>query len=146
VVGPTGTALVKGTQYLTQGNYDFFCTVHPEMEAKLHVSGLGTPVARPDIEVSVLSSKLAKVRNKRKARVRVKATTLSKDVVLTLKLGRLRLGSKSNIDLTAGQTRTLIIKISKRGKNKLAGKNQAKVKLAGTVPFGPGDTASKLLK
>src|SRR5436190_5362230 len=41
-----GAAGVDGTQYLTAGNYTFFCTIHPTtMQATLHVSGNGTPLA-----------------------------------------------------------------------------------------------------
>ena len=44
----TGSATVKGTQYLTAGTYAFYCTVHPlSMSGNLIISGNGTPVAAP---------------------------------------------------------------------------------------------------
>lgn len=45
---PAGqTAPVEGAERLRTGTYDFFCTVHPFMEASLVVSSRGTPVAPP---------------------------------------------------------------------------------------------------
>src|SRR5256885_6541708 len=40
----SGNAGVQGTQYLSAGDYSFFCTIHPTtMQATLHVTGNGTP-------------------------------------------------------------------------------------------------------
>jgi plastocyanin len=140
------SAPVSGTQYLTTGDYTFFCSIHPTMQATLQVTGSGTPVARPKISVAILSGQLAKVTNTGKARVRVKALTKSDNVALKLKLGSKPLASKSNIDLAPGQVRRLTLKLGRRARNRLAGKDQAKLKLVGSVPFGKTATASKLLK
>jgi len=145
ISGDGGTA-VSGTQYLTTGDYTFFCSVHPPMQATLQVTGAGTPVARPSIRVSVLSGKLAKVQSTGKVRVRVRALTKSDNVALRLKLGAKQLASKANIDLAAGQVRNLVLKLGRKARNRLAGRSQAKVTLIGTVPFGKTRTASKLLK
>jgi plastocyanin len=138
-------ATLNGTQYADPGAYDFICTIHPSMQAKLHVSGMGTPVARPDIEVSILSSRLGRVRRSGKARVKIRALTLSDDAALKLKLGNKTLASISNVDLAAGQSRALTLHLSRRARMRLAGRRRAKVKLVGTVPFGAPDTASKVL-
>jgi len=140
------STLVNGTQYLNTGSYAFFCSVHPDMEATLNVSGAGTPVARPDIEVKVLSGDIDRVANSRKARVSVEAISGSDPVNLALKLRNLRLGSKANIDLDAGQRRVVVIRLTRRAKNKLSDKDRAKVKLVGSVPFGANDIATKVLK
>ena len=42
------TEVVEGTQYLTEGHYDFYCSVHPNMKGSIHVTGDGAPAARPD--------------------------------------------------------------------------------------------------
>jgi plastocyanin len=144
VTGAAST-VVNGTQYLTTGSYTFFCSVHPNMEATLNVTGAGTAVARPNISVAILSGKLAKVRGG-KARVKVKAVTKSDNVALKLKLGSKQLASKSNIDLAAGQVRKLTLKLGRKARNRLAGKSKAKLKLVGSVPFGKTRTVSKLLK
>jgi plastocyanin len=145
----TGLAdtLVQGTEYLTAGSYAFFCNVHPlSMTGTLNVTGMGTPVPRPKVDVKVLSGDIDKVANKRKARVRVKAITDADNVSLALKLKNLRLGGKGNIDLDAGQTRTVVLRLSRRAKNKLSDKERARVKLVGSVQFGANDTAFKLLR
>jgi plastocyanin len=140
------SAAVGGTQFLIHGDYSFFCTIHPNMTATLHVTTAGTPVARPNIKVAILSSKLARVRSSGKARVKVKAVTKSDDVALKLKLGNRQLASKANIDLAVGQVRKLTLKLGKKARNALANRTQAKLKLIGTVPFGKTRTATKLLK
>jgi plastocyanin len=44
---PGSSALVAGSEYLTTGSYDFFCSVHSGMRGTLAVSSEGTPVPRP---------------------------------------------------------------------------------------------------
>jgi plastocyanin len=145
-IHPGATTTVAGTQYLTTGTYQFFCNLHPfEMSGTLSVGPAGAPAARPDIEVTVVGSKLDKVASKGKLPVKVQALTRSDDVSLELKLGKAVLASKSNLDLAAGQTQKITLKLSKAGKSKLAAKSKATVKLTGTVPFGSPDTAKKKL-
>ena len=146
LTGPSNT-LVQGTEYLTQGDYPFFCSVHPiSMTGTLQVTGNGTPVPRPDIEVKVLSGNIDRVAARRKARVRVRALTDSDNAAVVLKLKALRLGSKANIDLDAGESRAITIRLTRRAKNKLQDRDRARVKLVGSVPFGLRDTAFKVLK
>jgi len=144
---PGVTRFVNGTQYLTQGSYAFICNVHPlGMTGTLKVTGAGTPVPRPRIVVKVLSRKIKRVANTRRARVRVRAVTDSNNVSLALKLRNLRLGGKAGINLKAGQKRVLTVRLSKRAKRTLSRRKRARVKLIGSVRFGPRATASKLLK
>ena len=43
-----GTSFVEGSQYLTTGEYPFFCSIHEaDMRAKLVVTSMGTPAQRP---------------------------------------------------------------------------------------------------
>jgi plastocyanin len=44
---PGGSAPVVGTEYLTTGEYDFFCSIHRGMRGTLAVTSAGTPVPRP---------------------------------------------------------------------------------------------------
>src|SRR4051812_10408328 len=48
LTGSGKTEVVEGTQYLTEGHYDFYCSVHPNMKGSIHVTGNGTPAARSD--------------------------------------------------------------------------------------------------
>jgi plastocyanin len=141
----TGQAPVNGTQYLSPGSYPFVCTIHPGMAANLAVSGNGTPVARPDIEVKVLSSKLHRVVSSSKLKVRVSAPTASDDVSVTARKGARKLGSKPNLDLAAGASRIVKLSLTSAGKNVLEDLGSAKVKVTGTVPFGSPATAKRKL-
>jgi plastocyanin len=50
VIAGGKTSFVEGSQYLTTGSYDFFCTLHPSMKGKLIVNSSGTPKPRPGAE------------------------------------------------------------------------------------------------
>jgi plastocyanin len=85
------SSTVDGAQYLTEGHYDFICSIHPNMKAQLHVTGNGTPQTRPGaagpagsttpsnpsdktapkVGVKLVSKRLKAVRQGRKLRVRV---------------------------------------------------------------------------
>jgi plastocyanin len=41
------SAFVEGSQFLTEGHYDFFCSIHPNMKGSIHVTANGTPQQRP---------------------------------------------------------------------------------------------------
>lgn len=45
--GSGKTEVVEGAQYLTEGHYDFFCSIHPNMKGSLHVTANGAPQQRP---------------------------------------------------------------------------------------------------
>jgi plastocyanin len=47
IVEPGKSALVEGTEYLTEGHYAYVCTLHNGMKGTLHVTAAGTPVPRP---------------------------------------------------------------------------------------------------
>jgi plastocyanin len=142
----SGQAPVNGTQYLTQGTFRFVCTIHAGMEANLVVSANGTPVARPDIELKILSSQIEKVRGSRRLKVKLSALAESDNVDLVAKKGAKKLGSKSDLDLAAGASRTVKVPVSRAGKTALKGLDSARVKVTGTVPFGAPDTAKRKLR
>lgn len=143
----TGTTTLEGTQYLTTGTYAMYCTTHPlSMSANLQVGAAGTPVARPQIKVTLGKGKLSKIASKGKVAVTVVATTLSNNVEVAVKLGKATLGSQKGVNLTAGQSKKLTIKFGKSGKSKLAGKKSAKLVASGTVPFGSPSSAKKTYK
>jgi plastocyanin len=139
-----GSAGVQGTQFLTAGDYAFFCTVHPTtMSGTPHVTSSGAAVARPTVAVVVKSKKLAKASKKG---ILVALTTNSKvdGASLTAKLGKTTIGQASGVSLAAGQ-QFATVKLSKAGKNKLKGKKKATITVTANVPFGsPASGKSKL--
>jgi len=145
-IGPGSTTL-DGTQYLTAGSYAFICTIHPTtMIATLAVSGNGTPVARPDIELKVVSRKIEKVASKGRLQIQVQAVTKSDDAEVTAKLGKTTLGTLTDLDLAAGAIQNATLSLNKATRNKLSRKAKATVSLEGTVPFGSPATAKGKLK
>jgi plastocyanin len=140
------TRLVKGVQYLAPGSYKFHCTIHPTtMKGTLTVPG-GSPVARPKIEVSILSGRIGKVRRTKALKVEVDATTKSDNVALVAKKGSKTLARKSNVDLGAGDSRRILMRLAKKGRRALKGRSRATVKLKGTVPFGAPASDTRTLK
>ena len=139
-----GQAPVDGTQYLEPGSYAFFCTVHPDMTATLQV-GAGTPVARPEVALKVLSSKIDKVVSSRTLKVKATAVGASNGVVLEAKKGTRKIGSKKNVNLAAGSSQTVKLKLTNAGKNALKKLGSAKVSVSAEVPFGSPASAKRKL-
>jgi plastocyanin len=140
----SGNAGVQGTQYLSAGDYSFFCTIHPTtMQATLHVTGNGAPQARPSAALSVRSKNLAKVA-KKGILVAITTNTKVDGASLTAKLGKATIGQVSGLSLAAGQQFSTL-KLSKAGKNKLKGKKKASITITAAVPFGsPSSAKAKL--
>ena len=140
---------IRGTEFLTTGNYAFRCTIHPVMEGTLTVDeARGPALPRPDISLKVKSKKLAKVVDSGKLQVKVKAAdpTRAENVTLKAKKGKKGITKAKKLNLAAGGSKTVKLKLSKGGSEKLAAADSAKVKVEGTVDFGFGDKASKKLK
>lgn len=139
-----GTTGVQGTQYLSAGDYTFFCSVHPStMQATLHVTGNGTPQARPSASLSVRSRKLSKV-SKKGLQVAVTSTAKVDGASLVAKLGKTTIGTADGLSLAAGQ-QFATVKLSKAGRSKLSGKSTASVTVTATIPFGsPASGKAKL--
>jgi plastocyanin len=139
--GATG---VQGTQYLSAGDYTFFCTVHPTtMQATLHVTSIGTPQPRPAATLKVQSRKLAKA-SKKGIQVAITTTAKLDGASMVAKLGKATIGKVDGLSLAAGQSFTTI-KLSKSGRSKLKNKSQATVSVVATIPFGsPATGKSKL--
>jgi plastocyanin len=145
------TRLIRGTQFLSQGIYPFVCTIHPGMEGAYQVfedRGATTPLPRPEISLKVKSKKLGKVVDSGKLKVKVEAAepTMAENIALKAKKGKKGITKAKKLNLAAGASKTVKLKLSKRGEAKLAVLDSAKVKVQGTVDFGFGDKASKKLK
>jgi plastocyanin len=139
-----GTTGVAGTQYLGSGDYTFFCTIHPStMQATLHVSGAGTPQARPSATLTPRSKKISKV-IKKGLLVAINSTARVDGVSLAAKLGKATIGKADGLGLAPGQ-QFAIVKISKAGKSKLRKKSKAKVTVTASIPFGSPATGKAKL-
>jgi hypothetical protein len=141
---------IQGTEYLAAGTYAFTCTIHPNMQGDFVVeSGRPTePVARPAITLKVKSKKLAEVVDSGKLKVKVSAEgpTPAEEISLKAKKGKKKITKGKKLNLAADASKTIKLKLSKRGEEKLADLDSAKVKVQGTVAFGFGDKAAKKLK
>jgi plastocyanin len=139
----SGTTPANGTQYLSSGDYAFFCTVHPTtMNGTLRVTGAGAPVPRPQATLSLKGKSLSNA-IKKGLLVSINASVKIDDVTLTAKLGKATLG-KATVSTTAG-SQTLRVKLSKAGKSKLRSKGKATVKVTAEIPFGSPASAKKKL-
>jgi plastocyanin len=133
-----GTTPVNGTQYLNAGSYPFICTIHPNMQAALNVTGTGQP--RPTVDLAVTSRNLDKVQ--RKGKLAVKATTTGgPEVALSATLGKRRIAGGQ---IAAGGSRGTL-KLSKGGRQALADREKATIKVTGTIDFGAPDSAKRKL-
>jgi plastocyanin len=133
-INGAGSAGVDGTQYLAPGDYQFFCTVHPTtMHGTLHVTGNGTPQARPSVTLKGRKTSVAKA-IKKGVLVNINASTKIDGAALSLKLGKATIG-KATLSLAAGP-QTDRIKLNKAGKSKLRHKSKAKLSVIGNIPFG----------
>ena len=136
---------VQGTQYLSPGDYSFFCTIHgPVMSGVLHVTSAGAAQARPNATLTLVSKKISKVVKKGKLLVGVNMTAPVDGASLVASLGKATLGRANSLSLNAGQ-QTVAIGLGKAAKNKLAKKSKASVTLKGDIPFGsPASGTGKL--
>jgi plastocyanin len=139
-------APVSGTQYLRQGDYTFFCSIHPNMEATLRVTGAGDPVPRPAFRLAIITRRLEKAQNTGRVRVKIRGITKSENVTLHLRFGKRQLATKRNVDVAPGQVRRPFMQLTRAGMARIAGREQAKLKLVGTVAFGKTRAVKKLLK
>jgi plastocyanin len=137
-----GQTPVTGTDRLTPGTYHFFCSVHPtEMSGNLVVIGVPSGVT-----VKVLSRNLGGVVSSSKLKVKLSATTARSGISLTASKGKKTLGSKRGINLAAGSSQTIALRLSRAGRNTLKNAGSAKVKVTATVPGASPATATQRLR
>lgn len=143
------TADVAGTEYLVAGTYPFVCTLHPGMNGELLVEGDGSPLARPSVRVSIAGQKLNKVKKSGKVKVVLKAKTLSNGVTVRLLKGKKNLSGPVKVNLKAGSSRTVAIKLNGAGKKavrKVKKGRKFQVSVTGNVPFGKPARAARAIR
>jgi plastocyanin len=137
-----GQAPVNGTGSLAPGTYGFFCTVHPiQMSGELAV----TPSGSPTVAVTILSSKLGAVASSGKLKVKLRGLLASDNVSLTARKGSRKLGSMRGIDLVAGASRTVKLRLSRAGRDSLKSARGAKVKVTASPPGDKPVSATRRL-
>lgn len=141
------TTVVEGTQYLKAGTYPFYCSLHGSgMRGDLIVDGSkGEAVPRPLVRVSFVKQKLKRVR-KAGVRVKLKAVTASKPVTVTASKGKTVLGTKRKLVFKAGQTRTLTIPLTGKGRKAIRKGKVVKITLRTSVPFGKPSSATRKVR
>jgi plastocyanin len=142
LIGMGEDKFVEGSQYLTTGDYAFFCTTHDFMTGTLHVTSAGTPVPRPgsagdktpaDLAVSIYKRKLGTVVKKKKLLVKVTLNEAAQ-VDLVAKLGTRTVAKATDVDLEQG-TEKVNLKLTRSGKKKLKARveDERKAKLVVTA-------------
>lgn len=156
LIGAGQEAFVEGSQFLTTGTYEFFCTVHPSMVGNLTVTSAGTPQTPPgggdppaaDVAVNarIADSRLSRVVRRRALNVVISVSgAASVRAVATARIrGRsIRLGSEQ-VDFPGESRGTFSIPVSRTGRARLARADSARVTVAlrATSPSGGSDTAT----
>ena len=144
LINPGSSGPVAGTEYLTTGDYHFFCTIHPGMEATLEVTSAGTPAERPQAEgvaVKVLSKNLDRVLESGKLKLKVssRAGVVQVGARAERRKGSIALGSKKVRFEEKGERRVKL-KLSDAAVKKLKKRNKATVVATATASHGGGHT------
>ena len=133
IVEPGKSSFVEGSQYLTTGTYDFICSLHPSMKAKLVVTSAGTPKPRPDAppaapgepppaadqtppEPSVAFGALRAAAIRRTGRIRLRVgADEAVAMKVTVRVGRTVVGRRS-LRLDRGRTLGLRIVVARKAR------------------------------
>jgi plastocyanin len=159
------SAPVDGSQYLTEGHYEFVCTIHPNMKAMLMVTGNGTPAQRPggsgaantpagakdtkapDLGLRIVSRGVRIARTRHALTVRL---TLSESAHVMLKAvarpkvnGRLVTIAKTEKHLAAGTSRVRV-KLTRAGRAALRGKRHLAVIVTGRAMDAAGNDTTEV--
>ena len=142
LIGFAQSAPVEGTEFLVTGAYPFICSIHPQMEGTLTVSSAGEPRPRPGdkttLKLSVLDSKISKVKRRRFLRVRV---TTNRRATVRLKAradgtafakGRVRVGDAGAI--------TAPIELTRAGRKMVKSRERIPLTVSGSTKNSEGET------
>lgn len=147
-IGVGSTSPIAGTQYLSEGTYPFYCTLHGlSMDGQLEVvPGGGAAVPRPAIRVSVLPQSLRAVRRSGIINASVRALVGSPTVNLEAKSGAVAVAYANGLSLRPGVTKTVRLKLSKAGRRAVSKGRQALISVKGSVAFGSPVLAKRTVR
>ena len=142
LVSPGSSGPVEGTEYLTTGSYDFYCSIHPGMEAVLEVTSEGTPVPRPEPEgvaVKIVSRNLERVIESRKLKLKVQSRRGEVIVGVRAKTRKssIALGSKK-LQFERADERKVTLKLSDAARKALRKRKSATLIATATANHGGG--------
>ena len=155
------SAPVDGTQYLTTGDYAFFCTLHPQMGGTLRVGSAGKPVPRPgtgtspgtgpggsggdtkapSVRLALRDKRLSQVARRGALRVSVTVDEAA-TVRLVLRAGGTTLGGATAKPAKAG-THRVSLKLTKAGARRVRQARRLRLSLSATARDGAGNAATQ---
>jgi plastocyanin len=157
-IGQGATSFVEGSQYLTTGSYDFFCSIHPQMTGTITVTSAGTPAQRPGaggtppppdttppaLTLQTPAAKAGALRSGRRLKVDI-GTDEAAELTLTVKLGTRVAGRLVEKFETGGSKRVALV-LRKKVRRKLRSGSKLRLRLAGTDTAGNATSTSGTLK
>ena len=146
-----GSVPVEGTEYLSTGNYRFFCSLHPQMEGLLRVSSAGKPLTRPtpggggpSLRLEVLDRRLADVRRRGALRVRLRAGAAAAVGMRARANGKTF--AKASARLGRGATKTVRLKLTRAGRRMVRRARRVTVTVTATARSDSGSTTKTARK
>ena len=154
IIGFGEAAFVVGSQYLTTGSYEFFCSIHQYMQGTLTVSAAGTPAPAPgsgpkpaDTAAPILGLRF-EGRRKRKL-----LTEVSVDEPATVALnavarasGRRVTVAKGTVEFTGPGRRKPALGLTRAGRRALAKPGRLSVTLSARAVDRAGNASSARVK
>jgi plastocyanin len=128
--GAGAEAAVEGARSLTTGRYEFFCSIHPNMQGVLTVTASGTPQPggggggsggdgqAPAVQVRILDSSASKVRRTRRLRVRIETNEAARvEMTATTRRGRRPVTvARGSRELSGARSATLALPLTRSGR------------------------------
>jgi hypothetical protein len=152
LIGFGDSAFVEGSQYLTAGQYAFFCTIHANMHGTLTVSSAGSPAPRPGggdpadtkkpgVTARIRSGDVGRVRRSGKLQVEV-AVDEGASVTLRASTRNVTIASGRISNLTGAGSRRETLRLTRAGKRALAGRSRAPVTLTARAVDSAGNAGT----
>lgn len=141
LVKPGQSAVVEGSQYLTSGVYPFYCSVHPDMEGTLTVSGDGTPVPRAGgtaaggATLAAVPARLRAVRRTHALKVKVSGEAGADAIVAasaTIAGKRVKL-ARTRVTLASADPQVVVLELSAKARRALRHVRSVRVTFKTTV-------------
>jgi hypothetical protein len=160
LIGRGERAFVNNSQYLTTGQYQFFCSIHTDMTGTLTVTSAGTPASRggpggggqpggagdkeaPKVTLKVRSGKIGRVRRSRKLQVQVTVNEAAKVTLgATARVGRKNVKiATGSVNLTGAGVRREGLGLTSAGRKALKRRSRLAVSVSARAVDRAGNAA-----